>query len=184
MSIDQQGTDVHGSVVTDIGDRIRQRREGLEISQEELARRVGCSIKTIYRYEAGEASPRRGRVRELAELLDVTPEWLEFGIEAGDVDPHLDTSTSQLDDTVTSHDRAIFAVGPLEPELEAHLRKRLTELAYLDGGPMATLVGALEAEKAKWKAERSGMPPKVADAPDLEAKPSELTSIAGRRRKK
>lgn len=168
--------------MTAIGDRIRQRREEIDISQEELARRVGCSSKTIYRYEAGEASPRRGRVTLLADLLDVTPEWLEFGIRTAD--PTLDTSTSQLDDTVSSHDRAIFAVGPLEPELEAHLRKKLTELAYLDGGPMATLVGALEAEKAKWKAERSGMTPKVADAPDLEAKPSELMSIAGRRRKK
>ena len=39
-------------------ERIKQIRTELEISQEELARRLGVSYRTILRWEQGETEPR------------------------------------------------------------------------------------------------------------------------------
>lgn len=158
-----------GKTVESLGERVRRLRKARGWAQADLGDKIGLRQLAVSQIETGKtSSPRSETLAALADALDTSVDYLLNGSE-----PSLDTSTSQLDDTMTSHDRAIVAVGPLEPELEAHLRKRLQEWAFLDGGTMTALVGALESEKSRWRAQQSGMPPKVRDAPALDVEPVE-----------
>ena len=60
-----------------LGDAIRARRKELGLGQEEAAERIGCSSKTLGRYEAGGEKDAEGRafirLEEIAPALDTTP---------------------------------------------------------------------------------------------------------------
>ena len=53
---------------------IRQLRKKAGLTQIELAEKVGVSIATLRRWEAGETSPTGTRIVELAELLGISPD--------------------------------------------------------------------------------------------------------------
>ena len=62
---------------TDLSSRIRQRREQLGLSQEELAARMGYRTKSsITKLEKGINDLPRAKLEELAAALDTTPAWL------------------------------------------------------------------------------------------------------------
>lgn len=62
---------------TNIGKRILQRRTELNMSQEELAQKVGYKDRSsIARIESGERDIRQKKVVEFAEALKTTPAWL------------------------------------------------------------------------------------------------------------
>ena len=62
---------------TDLSGRIRQRREQLGLSQEELAARMGYRSKSsITKLEKGINDLPRAKLEELAAALDTTPAWL------------------------------------------------------------------------------------------------------------
>ena len=62
---------------TDLSSRIRQRREQLGLSQEELAARMGYrSQSSITKLEKGINDLPRAKLEELAAALDTTPAWL------------------------------------------------------------------------------------------------------------
>lgn len=62
---------------TDLSSRIRQRREQLGLSQEELAVRMGYRSKSsITKLEKGINDLPRAKLEELAAALDTTPAWL------------------------------------------------------------------------------------------------------------
>ena len=62
---------------TDLSSRIRQRREQLGLSQEELAARMGYRSKSsITKLEKGINDLPRSKLEELAAALDTTPAWL------------------------------------------------------------------------------------------------------------
>jgi len=62
---------------TDLSSRIRQRREQLGLSQEELAARMGYRSKSsITKLEKGINDLPRAKLEELAEALDTSPAWL------------------------------------------------------------------------------------------------------------
>ncbi len=56
------------------GEWLRQRRKTLDMTQEELARRVGCSVSALRKIEAGERRPSRQVAERLAETLAILPE--------------------------------------------------------------------------------------------------------------
>ena len=64
------------------GDWLRQRRRALDLTQEELARQVGCSIITLRKLEAEERRPSKPMSERLADVLNVPPseraEFLRF----------------------------------------------------------------------------------------------------------
>lgn len=62
-----------------IHERIRQRREDMQMSQEALARLTGVTKGNVSSWEKGRAAPNRGRLQKVAEALRTTPEWLMFG---------------------------------------------------------------------------------------------------------
>ena len=62
---------------TDLSGRIRQRREQLGLSQEELAARMGYRSKSsITKLEKGINDLPRAKLEELAAALNTTPAWL------------------------------------------------------------------------------------------------------------
>lgn len=64
-----------------IGERIKEAREKAGLSQSDLARKMGVKSSSVQEWEKNETSPRRHRIEKLAETLNVTPFWLEFGTE-------------------------------------------------------------------------------------------------------
>lgn len=94
---------------TEIGQRIKQRREELGITAADLADALHFTKATIYRYESGEIKVIKLPVIEaIAEVLKVTPGWLigkssvKYPIEEAeafrykDVKLELDSVVSQL----------------------------------------------------------------------------------------
>jgi len=71
----------------DISDVLRSRRAALGISQAELARLAGVSVRQLARYEAGEQQPVLSAAVALAEALDISLAQL-----AGQVTHDLDLS--------------------------------------------------------------------------------------------
>jgi len=58
------------------GEKIRTARIALNLSQIELAEKVGVTERSIYSYEQLEATPRRNTLQKLAEALNVTVTYL------------------------------------------------------------------------------------------------------------
>lgn len=54
----------------ELGDRIRETRERRIITQEEAAAELGIPTRSLQAYEAGKATPRAARRRELLAWLE------------------------------------------------------------------------------------------------------------------
>lgn len=67
--------------MSDIAKRIKELRESLQISQSELARRIGVSQVSVSMYENGETTPKLVVAAKLASVLGVTCEELVNGKE-------------------------------------------------------------------------------------------------------
>ena len=65
-----------------LGDRIRQARERVGLSQIELARRIGLSKNAMNSIEAGDADPRASRIVAIAQELGVSTDALLLGAPA------------------------------------------------------------------------------------------------------
>jgi predicted ATPase/class 3 adenylate cyclase len=59
---------------TSFGYWLRRRRKARDLTQEELARRVGCAVGTIKKLESDERRPSKQLAERLADLLEVAPE--------------------------------------------------------------------------------------------------------------
>lgn len=56
--------------------RLKERREALNITQEEFASRINKNQKQVWQYEAGRTMPKADVVSEMAKHLDTTTDWL------------------------------------------------------------------------------------------------------------
>ena len=61
-----------------LGERLKQRRLELDLSQLELARRAKVSQGTIAQLEIGR-NQGSGKILDIAIALNVSPEWLLYG---------------------------------------------------------------------------------------------------------
>ena len=59
--------------------RIREARHRLQLTQIDLADRIGVHQPSVAYWESGKTRPRSATLLTLALALDVAPEWLEFG---------------------------------------------------------------------------------------------------------
>lgn len=59
-----------------VGQRIRDRRKVLGLSQRELALQLGISFQAVQRWERGETFPRKDSLSKLLEILRVGADWL------------------------------------------------------------------------------------------------------------
>ena len=59
------------------GDKVREQRQRKRMSQEELAKEIGISPRTVFAYEQGETYPRRREVyKKLADFFGVDINYL------------------------------------------------------------------------------------------------------------
>lgn len=65
-----------------MGDRMRQRREQLDRSKADVARKVEVDVRTITRWESGDTVPDVKRAMQLAEVLECSLHWLLTGEHA------------------------------------------------------------------------------------------------------
>lgn len=62
-----------------LGDRLREARSRVGMTQAELWRRAGVSVPALSRLEQGHTAPKPSTVRKLARALGVRVEWLTIG---------------------------------------------------------------------------------------------------------
>ncbi|MBL6446760.1 helix-turn-helix transcriptional regulator [Fulvivirga sp. 29W222] len=65
--------------MSSLGDRIKQLRKEMGMSQSELADRVGISYAQIGRYETKDAQPPAKTLTAIADALGVSPDFLIYG---------------------------------------------------------------------------------------------------------
>ena len=70
-----------------IGDKLRIARIALNLSQIELAEKVGITERSIYNYEQTETYPKPAILKKLAEVLNVTVAYL---MDEDEADKHKD----------------------------------------------------------------------------------------------
>jgi transcriptional regulator with XRE-family HTH domain len=68
------------------GDRLALAREAQDLTQEQLARRLGRRAETIRNWEFDRSAPRANRLQMLAGFLNVSMVWLMTG--EGEGGPH------------------------------------------------------------------------------------------------
>lgn len=64
-----------------LGARLKTAREAVGMSQADLAIKIGKPPQSVSRYELGGATPNIGTIAQLAQVLNVEPCWLAWGIE-------------------------------------------------------------------------------------------------------
>ncbi|MEO2082925.1 MAG: S24 family peptidase [Desulfurobacteriaceae bacterium] len=62
-----------------IGQRIKELRKKLGLSQEEFGKKLGVTLRTIARYERGETNIPDRTLRQIEQTFNVNPEWLRHG---------------------------------------------------------------------------------------------------------
>lgn len=63
-------------------DRLRSKMKELELTQEELAKKLGVTRSAVAHYVQGTRQPLLKHVVKLAAILKVEPAWLQFGTTA------------------------------------------------------------------------------------------------------
>src|SRR5215213_10011313 len=69
---------------------VRRRRKALDLTQDELARQVGCALSTIRKIEADERRPSRQVAERLAALLELTAQELPAFLKAARAEQNVD----------------------------------------------------------------------------------------------
>lgn len=59
-----------------LGERMKLRRTVLNLTQDEVAVKVGKTQKQIWQYESGRAMPNAEALGKLAQALDTSADWL------------------------------------------------------------------------------------------------------------
>lgn len=70
-----------------LGNRIKEARLNKNLTQQDLANRLGTSKSVISGYEAGKNDPAQSMVLKISEALDVSINWLMFGKEIQNIIP-------------------------------------------------------------------------------------------------
>lgn len=65
-----------------VGARLRDARERQEKTQLDIANHLGLSRAAVAQWESDTTSPSIFRVSEVAKYLEVTPEWIAYGISS------------------------------------------------------------------------------------------------------
>jgi predicted ATPase/DNA-binding XRE family transcriptional regulator len=126
---------------TSFGHWMKQRRKALDLTQDELARRVGCSTMMIYKVEAGERRPSRQIAELLADRLEVALEEREHFVRfartlPGEAAPELPANPAAAQRAPSSMlgvgHASELALTPL-PGVATPLLGREAELAELAG---------------------------------------------------
>lgn len=111
--------------VTTFGDRLAGAREMANMTQAQLAKRLGVKRKTLEDWENDVSSPRANRLSMLSGLLNVSLLWLLSGEGAGPGDPVEATSYVRGGQQLLDELRAISGQMQLNSERLARVEEEL-----------------------------------------------------------
>lgn len=78
------------------GDRLKERREELGLTLQQLADKIGVSNATVQRYESGRIkTPRMPQLQALAKVLNVDTNYL-LGLQEGNAAPDLESPLQKV----------------------------------------------------------------------------------------
>ncbi|WP_424984580.1 helix-turn-helix domain-containing protein [Microbulbifer sp. S227A] len=120
-------TDWYGPDAATFGDRVAGAREAADMSQAELARRLGIKKSTLIGWEDDISEPRANRLSMLAGVLNVSIKWLLTGEGEGPAAPDELTVGDDFAG-VLAELREIRAVMRTNAERAARVEKRLRQL--------------------------------------------------------
>lgn len=66
----------------DISSRIRIARTQKNLSQEKLGELLGTSSQAVSNWEKGKTTPKLSKIKALANILNISTEWLQFGSQS------------------------------------------------------------------------------------------------------
>ncbi|MDO5560560.1 MAG: helix-turn-helix transcriptional regulator [Oscillospiraceae bacterium] len=101
------------------GEKIKKARTALGISQEEFARAIGVSLRTVTNYETGDRHPKkRGLYFKMAEVLNVDVNYLLTDDEAFllDASGRYGSSGSRQAQELIAEVSGLFAGGEMAQE--------------------------------------------------------------------
>lgn len=114
------------------GDRLALAREAQNLTQEQLARRLGLRTPTIESWEVDRAEPRANRLQMLAGFLNVSMGWLLTGEGGGGpMGPGRGNNVSAELSTLLGEIRDIRVSNIRTNDRLAKLEKRLREMAVV-----------------------------------------------------
>lgn len=74
------------------GEKLKQTRLSLDLSQSDLAKKTGISERSLYTYEQTGTMPRTSNIKKLADALGVSVAYL---VSDGDGETAMDTATAE-----------------------------------------------------------------------------------------
>ncbi len=110
------------------GDRIAGAREGLSLSQSDLARKLGIKLKTLRDWENDLSEPRANKLQMMSGVLNVSLVWLLTGEGDGPTDPAddggSDNPTAEIIGEISELRREMARLVSRMGDLESRLRQR------------------------------------------------------------
>src|SRR5258708_4052012 len=126
------------------GDWLRQRRRALDLTQEELARQVGCSAITLRKLEAEARRPSKQIAERLAGVLNVAPDERASFLRFARGDPFAAPAESKAPDQPEQKPMPRHNL-PLQLTSFIGRKKEIADLMRLlsepDGARLVTLTG-------------------------------------------
>jgi ribosome-binding protein aMBF1 (putative translation factor) len=119
---------------TTFGDRVAGARDHANMSQADLAKRLGVKLKTLRAWEDDQSEPRANKLSMMAGLLNVSLLWLLSGEgdgpdspTMGDLSPDISEMLTEIRDIRAQMALSTDRLGRLEKSLRAKLREEAVE---------------------------------------------------------
>ena len=129
-SQDMDSTDWFGPDTATFGDRLAAARENAQMSQNQLAKRLGVRVTTLRGWEEDRAEPRANRLSMMAGLLNVSLMWLINGEGEGldgpepeAISPDLASLLAEIRDMRAEMRAGADRLGRLEKKLRIALQE-------------------------------------------------------------
>lgn len=129
MAIDTQAVSSPDPESIAFGQRLSDARRAADLSQSDLAHRIGVKARTVRAWEKGEVAPRANRLSILCGLLNVPLVWLMTGRNPEQAQPVILSSDAELLADLADLRRNAADLGDRLAYLEDRLRSRMEDPA-------------------------------------------------------
>lgn len=120
---DTDSTNWYSADAATFGDRVAAAREAANLTQEELARRLGIKLGTVQNWENDHSEPRANKLQMMSGMLNVSMRWLLTG-EGEGVEPPAAPTGTDLNKALADLARMRAQALALSQDM-GHLEKRL-----------------------------------------------------------
>ena len=119
---------------TTFGDRVAGARQHADMTQADLAKRLGVKLKTLRAWEDDQSEPRANKLSMMAGILNVSLLWLLSGEgdgpdspSLGDLSPDITEMLTEIRDIRAQMALSTDRLGRLEKSLRSKLREEAVD---------------------------------------------------------